>query len=316
MKKPLIAELNTIRRLGVEIECTIPIIGGGGQVEVQKRIAEILTANNLRAVSRGYSRSAIPANTDIVVEYDTSIDGSSTSKYRGIVWSKIECKTRILEGFNDYLEIVPKTLDIIRYAGAIVNHSCGLHIHLDLSKEIQENPRYPKSLLNLFYRYQDVIHGFLAPSRKGNRFSKHLPDLRDKWNRCKNMNDFSGYLSTFWSRYFFVNLTHLFNGSHRVEIRAHQGTLDHSKVTHWIIFLNRLLDHAALRNCQTTKEIAPNNRIALERLLTTCGFKKTTGIYSKVSPEIEKTRGYIISRWKSFNPDAEHALKPSRKEVV
>lgn len=316
-KKPsLIANLNITRRLGVEIECTIPVIGAGGQTEVQKRIAEILTANNLRAFSRGYSRSPIPANADIVVEYDTSIDGSSSSKYAGMSWAKIECKTRILEGYNDYLTIIPQLLSILKYCGARVNHSTGLHVHLDLSSEIENNEKYPKSLLNIFYRFQDVLHGVVAPSRKGNRFSRPIPDMRHVWNKCKNLDDFRGHISSYWSRYIFLNLTHLWSGSHRVEIRMHHGTLDPKKVNNWIVLLNRMLDHAALRTCQSPKEIAPNNRRGMERLLTSCGLKRTTGIYEKIDSTVREAGKFYLARWKHFNQDQELALKPTRKQEV
>ena len=73
----LAAELNRTRRLGVEHELTMPRMGNSSGTDVQNTLAEILTANGLPSIARGYSHQSIPDNYDLAVEFDSSIRGHS-----------------------------------------------------------------------------------------------------------------------------------------------------------------------------------------------------------------------------------------------
>lgn len=93
----LSSELSRNRRLGVEFEMVIPQIGGGVSADVREVIAQVLTANGVPAVARGYSHRPIPHGADVCVEYDSSVRGES--RFRGISWVSVEVKTRILSKF-------------------------------------------------------------------------------------------------------------------------------------------------------------------------------------------------------------------------
>ena len=65
------AELNRSRRIGVEHEMTVPLVGTGTGTDVQRTLADVLTANGLRAIARGYSHSPLPDGVDLAVESPT-----------------------------------------------------------------------------------------------------------------------------------------------------------------------------------------------------------------------------------------------------
>src|SRR4051812_18880937 len=104
----LSAELNRSRRIGVEYEMTVPLVGTGSGNDVQRTLASVLTANGIRAVARSYSHELVPLGADVAVEFDTSVQGET--RYEGISWNSVEIKSRILNGIDDWERIVPKML--------------------------------------------------------------------------------------------------------------------------------------------------------------------------------------------------------------
>jgi len=82
MKSSLVAELNYDRRLGVEHEASIALVGTGGSREVHETLANVLTANGLRTKARGYSHAQVPQGYDLAVEHDASVRGDPRRKIR------------------------------------------------------------------------------------------------------------------------------------------------------------------------------------------------------------------------------------------
>jgi hypothetical protein len=292
----LSAELNRTRRIGCEYEMTVPLVGTGCSLDVQRTLATVLTANGLRAIPRGYSHDPLPPGVDLAVEYDSSVQGET--RYAGVSWHAVEIKTRILDGIDQWERIVPKTLDIAKYMGARVNTSTGHHVHVSLP-EVTERPKAIRSLAALVTRVEPVLYGLLAPSRRRNNYCMplggRLPDLRP----CKTLAEYRDRLGG-QSRYFGCNLTRVTDTAPRVEYRYHQGTLDAAKARHWLRFLLQLTEHAVTRNCQTLAEPLTNDRTGFERMATAIGLRVNSKIYSKVSPELTETAGYLLRRWKHF----------------
>jgi hypothetical protein len=140
----LVSELNrNSRRLGCEFEVAVPQVGGGQSDDVRKVIAQVLSANDVPAVARGYSHRPVPDGADVCVEYDSSVRGES--RFRGVQWVSVEVKTRILSGMDDWEQVVPPMLEILKYLGARVNSSCGHHIHVELA-EAKSKPAVIRSL--------------------------------------------------------------------------------------------------------------------------------------------------------------------------
>ena len=145
--------INPSRKIGIEIEVVVPIIGRGENQDVQNLIAEVLTNQGIQAVSRGYTQRDLPHDCKFAIEHDASL--SDESKYRGLRWSKIEAKTCPMT-WEDVERIVPPALEIIRYVGARCNVSTGLHVHHHLP-EVVDRPQIARSLQHLWWRFHPIM---------------------------------------------------------------------------------------------------------------------------------------------------------------
>jgi hypothetical protein len=314
----LTAAVNQTRTIGVEYEATVPLVGAGSGHDVQRTLASVLSANGLRSIARGYSHDPLPPGVDLAVEYDSSVLGET--RYQGVAWHAVEIKTRILNGIDEWEQLVPKCLEIAQYLGARVNVSTGHHVHLGLP-EAADRPKVIRSLAALVARVEPVVYGLVAPSRRQNNYCAsiggRLPDLR----ACKTVEDYRRRLAG-TSRYYGLNLTHVTGDSPRVEYRYHQGTLDAAKARHWLRFLLQLTEHAVTRNCQALAEPLVNDRQGFERLATAIGLRVNSKIYRRVSPELVETAGYLLRRWKQFNvrpaaqPVTSLAAQAAEREVA
>ena len=173
-----------IRTIGGEYECCVPLVGNGGLVDVQRQIAAVLNANGIRATFRPYSHAPIPPDTDIVVETDSSVRGES--RIAEITWIPLEVKTRILYGLQEFERIVPRTLEILRTLNCRVNTSTGHHLHIGFP-EVDSDPRVIRSLYNLVHRFENVVFGLVAPSRRENSYCRPLPDVTKLLHNCKKL---------------------------------------------------------------------------------------------------------------------------------
>lgn len=292
----LTSELNKTRRLGCEYEMTVPLVGVGSGMDIQRTLANVLTANGVRAISRGYSHDPLPPGVDIAVEYDGSVQGES--RYSGISWFSVEIKTRVLGGIEEWERIVPQTLDICRYMGARVNASCGHHIHLSFDEVTDIG--HVRSLWNLMHRFDEVVFGLVAPSRRGNSYCRRMPPASKLLHGIYGKRSLRQRLGQY-DRYQALNLTHIFEDHPHIEFRHHHGTLEPTKARNWLRFCLALVQHAVTRSCQSAPAPLPNDRKSLEAMLITTGLKVNTRVYSQVSPELRETGAYILSTWKKFH---------------
>lgn len=295
----LTADLNLSRRMGAEFEMTVPRIGSGTGTHVQQSIADCLTANGIRAIARTYQHSPVPDGYDVAVESDSSVRGES--RFQGVSWNPVEVKTRILNGVADWEAIVPRTLEICRYLGARVNRSCGHHLHVDFP-EARVKPTKIRSLYNLMHRFEPVIFGLNAPSRRSNGYAKAMDDRARLLHGCRSLSCFRRALAG-WQRQSGLNLTHLFGTEPRIEFRYHGGTLDAEKARHWMRLMNRLVEHSVTRSCQAARQQVANDRKGIEAFRYTVGLRSNAGIYAKVAPELRETSKFMLGRWKHLNPN-------------
>lgn len=145
----------------------------------------------------------------------------------------IECVSPILKGKDGMksLELCCKSLN---EAGAQVNKSTGLHVHIGANGITDEQ------YVNVFVNYQKlegVIDSFMAHSRRANnnRYCKTIQgyDFTD----CKNA---SFVYEKMQSRYFKVNPQSWY--AHKtIEFRQHQGSTDFEKISNWVNFCMKLV---------------------------------------------------------------------------
>ena len=293
----LVAEI-TGRKIGVEIEVVVPIIGVGSNRDVQELLARILTAQGIRSVVRGYCHQPIPEGCKLAVEHDASL--RDESRYEGLGWSKLEVKTAPMQ-WTELERVLPPALDVIRYFGARVNHSCGLHVHHELS-EVVEHSLIARNLQHLWWRFHRVIYGLVALSRKQNSYCGP-PSQEDacRFDSCRTYDQLCRELRR-CERQRGLNLTNLTDSGRRaVEWRIHGGTTDWAKIAAWILATQRWVEHAAQRSCQYRPEPVPNTQAALNSLLITTGLKPNSRIYLKVAKELREVGKFLLRRWQHFN---------------
>lgn len=275
----------------------VPIMGAGGGPDVQETIAGILSRNGIRACARSYSHAPVPAHCDVAVENDGSIVGEQ--RFQGVRWAQVEVKTRILNGMSDWELVVPKTLEILNYCGGRITASCGYHVHIGFP-EFRHDPTIVRSLYNLVHRYEQVLLGLVAPSRRNNSYCRPLPPASKFLHGVNTRLRIRRRLASL-DRYHGLNLTHLWGDSPRIEIRYGSGTLEAEKARHWTRLCGRLLDHSVTRACKAAPAPLLNDRKGIERLLVSIGLKVNSKVYSQVDPELRNTGRFLLARWKHFN---------------
>lgn len=303
--------LNRTRTIGAEYEMTVPLTGTGGGMAVQQTLASVLSANGVRAVARQYCHEPLPPEADVAVEADASVQGEG--RYQGIRWMPVEVKTRILT-YDEWERLVPKTLDICRYMGARVNTTCGHHLHLGFP-EFKQDPTNVRSLWNLFHRYDNVLYGLVAPSRRHSHFCRPMPPASKILHGANSLRTIRQRLSNY-DRYCGLNLTHLWGDQPRVELRHRDSTLDPDKARHWLRLCLRLMDHAVIRNCQAAAFPLPDDRKSLERLFVGVGLKVNSKVYATVSDELRETGKHMLRRWKAFHPHDPQSLAKAKRGLA
>ena len=295
----LASSLNRSRKIGSEFEGFIIITGGTDARAAQDSLAHALSQNGISAIARGYSHEPLPPGVKVAVEYDSSI--VPEQKYHGIRWAQIEVKTAKLDGIDEWEAIVPPMLDLLRYAGLRVNQSTGHHLHLSFD-EVNEKPRCVRSLWNLYHRHQDTIFHLVSPSRRQNTYCRALPDEAKFLHGANSKRELRRRLTRF-DRYNWVNFTHLFDESPRIELRSHHGTLDATKARAWLHLHLAMFDHAIRRNCQAAPAPLPADRKSFDSLVTTIGMKPNTRVYKFVDPVLRASAKSLLKTYKKFNPE-------------
>jgi len=103
-------------------------------------------------------------------------------------------------------------------------------------------------------------------------------------------------------RYSGLNLTNITNRERlTVEWRHHQGTIDWEKIKSWILFTQRMVEHAVRRSCHYDPQPVQNTRAGLNALLTTIGLRPNNRIYPQVDKELRTVGRYLLRRWRHFN---------------
>jgi len=299
------AGINHDRRIGIEIEVVVPIIGVGENRDVQRLIAEVLTNHGIQSFSRGYTHQPVPTGSKFAIEHDVSL--RDESRYAGLRWSRIEAKTAPMT-WNEVEQVLPPALDIIRYVGSRANYSCGLHVHHHLP-EAEQRPEVVRNLQHLWWRFHPVIYALVAPSRKSSQYCRP-PQIEDakRFDRVYSYASLCRELQSV-DRYHGLNLTNLAKQDRMtVEWRLHGGTTEWEKIKAWVLATQRWTEHAVKRSCHLKPEPVPNSQQGFNALLTTTGLKPNSRIYRKVEKDLRGVGRYLLRRWKHFNLPEE--IKP------
>ena len=178
--------------------------------------------------------------------YWASTHDGSISSEEG--YSGIEMVSRPCSG-DSIVEAVDKLVMWSNYNGAVVNRSCGLHVHfnsLDLTaKEVCH-------IAIVYTHFEQVLKGMMPNSRQSSNWCKDFPIpigyLREIDNEHSLIAYYYDYMESSPSsekyndaRYCGLNIhSRYYHGS--IEFRLHSGTLNKTKILNWVSILNCIIE--------------------------------------------------------------------------
>lgn len=213
---------------GVEIECGVR----------RGALRDVADTTGFRYQYEGYNHNDGHAHFKFVT--DASLDSSLADG------NPIECVSPVLEGTlgRETLEVACRTLN---EAGAAVNRSCGLHVHIGAPN--MASTQYANIFVN-YAHLEPLIDSFMAPSRRNNQYAKTLRGSRMIYLReATTIGDVHNALSH--DRYYKVNPLSLERHG-TIEFRQHQGTTNFGKIYHWVMFCARLVAWSAKHRLDAT----------------------------------------------------------------
>jgi hypothetical protein len=141
------------------------------------------------------------------------------------------------------IEEVRQVLIALSAAGATVNKTCGLHVHVDAN---DLNAGQILSVVQRYAHFENEINAFMPLSRRNGRWAMtvggdYVPNLVRNVNRNGNLRSVAGGLN----RYYAVNLVSYARYG-TVEFRQHSGSVNATKVCNWIQFCVHFVTRAAI----------------------------------------------------------------------
>lgn len=225
---------------------------------------DALTTAGLNVDRQSYNHNTCPTWKLVT---DATVNGSG-----------LELVSPKLSGESGYAEVM-LAMTTLKAAGAVVNHSCGMHVHHDAEDLTGHEIA---SLMELYVGRQDAIDQLVAPSRRGTIYntwcqrvdprelSRIVTSLRaERRPPVGHGNGNSQY------RYRTINVQAMLRHG-TVEIRQHQGSLNGEKAIAWIKF-----GQALIRSAQSNASQAVPNTVfeMLQSLATNHGLDTATAEY-------------------------------------
>ncbi len=172
----------------------------------------------------------------------------SDSSIRATRGQGIELVSPVLQGARGLADL-EKACRALASCGALINKSCGVHIHFGVQ---DFNIKHWRNLYKNYLQYENVIDSMMPNSRRADR-NHYCRSLTRKIgadktaafrkiDNCRTIQQLSNAISS-RSRYCKVNAESYFRHG-TVEFRQHSGTREFSKISNWIKFLNRMLDYS------------------------------------------------------------------------
>lgn len=207
-------------------------------------------------VARGAIRTAAE-RTGMAYEYEgyNHRDGHSYFKFTtdssvGGMPDPIECVSPVLQGAKGKATL-KKACKTLNTAGAQVNRTCGLHVHIGAAKLTEK--QYC-NVFNNYYYLESLIDGFMAPSRRDNGYALSL----SRYQGVTSCRTISGMQHTIGTRYCKVNPMS-YDCHKTIEFRQHQGTTDYEKIINWVSFCGKLVNWS--KNNRLTAHVASIDEI-------------------------------------------------------
>lgn len=199
---------------GVEIECNVS----------HGAIREAAAVTGMSYQYEGYNHQ--DGHSYFKFTTDRSVRGDNA----------IECVSPVMQGATGK-STLKNAVDTLNRAGASVNRSCGLHVHIGASNLTGQ--QYA-NVFNNYYYLESLIDSFMAPSRRRdvNEYCRSLKD-HSALTRCASIGDVQCTLNN--DRYHKLNPMS-YDRHKTIEFRQHQGTTDYKKILNWAMFCGKLVE--------------------------------------------------------------------------
>ena len=258
---------------GIEIECVGLSTSGAEQA---------LVAAGVQCENRGYNHSARPI-------WKVVHDGSLHSRN-----GSCEVVSPVLSG-SDGLTEVRTVMKVLRDAGARINESCGMHIHIGVDQLTQA---HQARIIRAYGAWQWAMTAFILERRVNGSWSKlrttrAFDTVATQWENASDRRD----LASSYDRYYALNVAAYYRHG-TFEFRSHHGSLNGTNATAWIATHLAFIDAC---RAETTYEQL------IENLPVGASWESPVGIVADRSYAITAGRdlmnrlGYIVTAQLSPN---------------
>ena len=227
------------RTFGAECE----FFGITPQVAVQA-----LAAAGITAVFEGYTH-AVTRHWKIVTDASVNRTGTGTGG--------LELVSPVLRGANGLAELA-KAVKALAGAGARVDRTCGVHIHIGMDGL---NGAQIMNVVDYYAANQSHINGLVARSRlssgycrPANQMSRYTMQAISQARQATNPTQIRDAFRN-GERYYSVNVTSYAKYG-TLEFRQHQGSLNGKKLTNWVKFLLATVENGLLHGATTHGSLA------------------------------------------------------------
>lgn len=247
--------LFSARKFGVEIECV--------NLSLDQARNAIRGAGVVLTPTQSYTHEVTPGWKVVT---DSSLVHNSNA---------CEVVSPILSG-EEGIEQIRKVAAALSAAGATINRSCGLHVHVcaaDLSVGVV------KMVVRRYEQFQANIDAFMPQSRRDNDYARKMASLVSN-NDFKNAPSKDRLANS--DRYFAINLAAL--GKYgTLEFRQHSGSVNGNKIENWVRFCVSFVEQSKLLATQRpepkkkTITRAQYNKLMLRHVAGKIFFAMTPG---------------------------------------
>lgn len=185
--------------------------------------------------------------------------------------------------YNEDIATLQEIVRKLRKAGAFVNGSCGIHIHLDGANHSVKTIR---NFINIIYSKNDLLYKALQIKPERQRWCKKMDESlvkKVKSRRPKTLDQLERiwYGDLYYSRdrhyndtrYHFLNLHSFFNGNHTVELRGFNSTMHAGEIRSYIVLALALNNQALTQSKASAKKPQEENeKFAMRTYLNRIGF--------------------------------------------
>lgn len=205
----------------------------------------IMNSAGFSLSNRGYTHSVLPI-------WKVVTDASLTSRT-----SNCEVVSPVLRG-SDGLNEVRTVAMVLRDAGASINQSCGMHIHIGVDGLISNEQQ--AHVIKAHQQWSHAFDALVVESRINGQWARKIDrvsalDIAQEWELHADLRNGNSFATASQYRYRTLNLN-AFAKYGTFEFRSHQGSLNGLNATAWIAFHTAFIKAAHLLSATSERPFA------------------------------------------------------------